>query len=337
MLYLSFEELQKLITQNYKVYEEEELSLHMYHTTYTSTIKTPICEGEATSTIIREGITLLKLLLNFKQDTCTEIKSLQPQIGFAYCLTGRVNALRKNTGYQPSGDTHIDLAPNTGYIYVASTSQGWQQFEANMPFEAFYIHFSYHAFSQLLGDQLSEMPADFTQAMENNNRYFFKHTKLAPPVVTLCEALFNNPFSGKSREFYREAKVIELIAHQIDELIKSPEEIAATGYTLTKKEEILLERSHHLLLQNLVNPPSLIELAREIGMSDYKLKNAFRQKYGQTPYRFVAEKRMIVAKELLAKGQMNVSEVAAAVGFNSLGSFSNSFYERYGVRPSELK
>jgi AraC-like DNA-binding protein len=244
---------------------------------------------------------------------------------------------RKGIQNQANYDTNFVLTSRTGYIYVAASSEGLQQFEANEPFEAIYIHFSYAAFKQLLGDQLNEMPADFNLAMENNDRFFFRRIKLAAPVMALCESLFNNPFTGKSREFYREAKVIELIAYEIDELLKSPEEPDSTGPLLTPKEEKLIERSYHLLLENLANPPSLLELARQIGMSDYRLKNAFRQKYGQTPYRFVAEKRMVTAKALLAKKQMNVSEVAAAVGFNSLGSFSNSFYEKFGIRPSEVK
>jgi AraC-like DNA-binding protein len=337
MLTLSFEELQKLLTQNFKVYEEEQMSLQMYHTTYASTIQSPVCEGEAVSTTIREGITLLKIQLTFKQDTQTEIKSLQPQIGFAYCLAGTISATRNNSGYLPPDNNVINLPAYHGYMYVAPTSQGWQYFKANICYEAIYIHFSYPAFIQLVGDQLDEMPTEFKLPMNDYRRYFFKQARLAPAVVALCESLFNNPFSGKSREFYREAKVIELIAYQLDELVKPPEEIDSTGTILTQKEEMLIERSHQLLIANLVNPPSLMELAREIGMSDYRLKHGFKQKYGQTPYRFIAEKRMLTARELLAKGNMNVSEVANAIGFNSLGSFSNSFYEKFGIRPSEVK
>jgi AraC-like DNA-binding protein len=337
MLYLSFEELQNLITQNQEVCAAEQLSLQMYHTTYSSVIRSSICDGSALSTIIREGITLLKLQLTFKQTTQTEIKSFQPQIGFAFCMLGRSSVLRNNTHFQPNDDIRFLLHAHTGYIYVAASSEGWQQFEAHVPFEAVYIHFSYAAFKQLLGDQLHELPVDFTKAIENNHHYFLKQVKLSDQVTALCKALFANPFSGKSMEFYREAKVIELIAYQIDELTKPFEEVDSTGPLLTQKEEALMERCYQLLIQNLANPPSLIELARQVGMSDYRLKNGFRQKYGQTPYRFVAEKRLIKAKHLLTEGRMNVSEVASAVGFTSLGSFSNSFYEKFGIRPSEIK
>jgi AraC-like DNA-binding protein len=46
---------------------------------------------------------------------------------------------------------------------------------------------------------------------------------------------------------------------------------------------------------------------------------------------------MLKAKELLEKGAHNVSEVAVEVGYASLGSFSNAFFERFGLRPSAYR
>lgn len=155
-------------------------------------------------------------------------------------------------------------------------------------------------------------------------------------MVALCESLFDNPYEGKSRQFYREAKVIELLAYQIDQLSKPAGEQGSTGLKLTPEEEVRLQDAHDVLLSSLANPPSLLELASQIKMSDYRFKNGFRQLYGITPYRFVADQRLFKARELIQTNQMNVTQAAAAVGYTSLGSFSNSFYEKFGIRPSDL-
>jgi AraC-like DNA-binding protein len=336
MLYLSFEQFQELLTQNQQK-EEEKPGEHLYHTTYTSHIDSAICKGSALNISIRGEITLLKVQLNFMQDTHIEMRSFLPQIGFAYFLKGKLYGFRRNTKSNSASEHHYELSSRKGMIYATAASDGWMQLEKNKPYKAVYLLFNYEAFPQLIGNQLQSLPEEFRQTIESENGYYSQFINLSSQVTALCEAIFDNPYSGKSEEFYREAKVIELIAYQIEQLTKPVQGPESAAVRLTPKEDSMMEYCHQTLLASLENPPSLIELAREIGMSDYRLKNGFRQKYGLTPYRFVAENRMIKAKTLLKKGDMTVSEVASAVGFTSLGSFSNSFYETFGIRPSELK
>lgn len=55
---------------------------------------------------------------------------------------------------------------------------------------------------------------------------------------------------------------------------------------------------------------------------------------GQTPTAFIKTIRLQRAKQMLEEGQMNVSEIAFAVGFSSVAHFSSSFKEVFGVTPS---
>jgi transcriptional regulator GlxA family with amidase domain len=127
------------------------------------------------------------------------------------------------------------------------------------------------------------------------------------------------------------------MAYQIDALL-NPEVVQRRfSPPLTKAEEGKIDGCYEALQQNLSNPPSLLELAKSSGLSVYRLKNGFRQRYGDSPFRLLTELRMLRAKELLEKGEVNVSEVAIEVGYTSLGTFSNTFYARFGVRPSSYK
>jgi AraC-like DNA-binding protein len=157
------------------------------------------------------------------------------------------------------------------------------------------------------------------------------------PVLALCYSLINNPFTSKSREFYTEAKVFELIAHQVDTLLTPSKESIMLSPPLSKIEEEKIDYCYEQLQKDLNQPPSLLELAKGSGLSVYRMKNGFRQRYGDTPFRLLTEMRMIKAKELLEKGNQNVSEVAMEVGYSSLGTFSNAFFERFGLRPSSYK
>jgi DNA-binding response OmpR family regulator len=57
---------------------------------------------------------------------------------------------------------------------------------------------------------------------------------------------------------------------------------------------------------------------------------------GMSPSEYLREARLLRAHTLLEAQTGNVSEVAYAVGFESLSSFSRAFKQRYGCAPSEI-
>lgn len=336
MLQLSHKDIQEMITSR-PVNREEELGYSLYHSTFESIIDEPICKGTTRSIQIRDGVTFLHVDLTFLQNTEVEMISTQPQVGFAYCLKGHSTAYIADIDDQKGADFSIHLSDRTAYIYANTSSSGYQHFWAGHTLQALYIHFSYESFKEMIADSIQELPLELIHTLNGTKGSYMHFSALPQPVLSLCYALLENPFKGKSREFYTEAKVIELIAYQVDALLK-PEVVQDKFYQpLTKVEEEKIDQCYHALQQNLGNPPSPLELAKSCGLSVYRLKNGFRQRYGDTPFRLLTELRMLRAKELLEEGELNVSEVALEVGYTSLGTFSNTFCERFGLRPSAYK
>jgi AraC-like DNA-binding protein len=58
---------------------------------------------------------------------------------------------------------------------------------------------------------------------------------------------------------------------------------------------------------------------------------------GCTPHDYVTGQRVARAKEMLASGEMNVTEVADALGFPSIHGFSRWFLRETKVNPSEFR
>lgn len=336
MLRLSIKKMQEMITRK-PVLQGDDLGYSLYHSTYESVIDEPICRGTTKSIKIREGITFLQLKITFFQDTEVEMISVQPQVGFGYCLKGSTTAYVQQVGDQQGADYGLHLSDRTAFIYANPSSSGYQHFWAHQDLQTMYIHFSYDSFKELMGDALESLPREFVHALNSVSGSYLYLTTISNAIYSLCHTLINNPFTGKSREFYTEAKVIELIAHQVDAILKP--EIASDNLLrpFTTEEEEKLAFCYEALQVNLSSPPSLLELAKKGGLSVYRLKNGFRQKYGDTPYRLLTELRMLKSKELLEKGTYNVSEVAMEVGYSSLGTFSNAFFEKFGLRPSAYK
>ena len=84
-------------------------------------------------------------------------------------------------------------------------------------------------------------------------------------------------------------------------------------------------------------PPSLSELARIIGINEYKLKRGFKEIFGNTVFGYLSDARLEIAKMDLLENKKTVSEIALELGYSSLPHFSNAFKNKFGVSPAKLK
>ena len=84
-------------------------------------------------------------------------------------------------------------------------------------------------------------------------------------------------------------------------------------------------------------PLDLETLAEIAGLSKFHFQRLFKATYGRTPARYLTERRVERAQDLLRATNLTVTEVCHAVGFSSLGSFSSRFRELVGETPSEFQ
>lgn len=81
-------------------------------------------------------------------------------------------------------------------------------------------------------------------------------------------------------------------------------------------------------------PLDVAALASAAGISKYHFLRCFASVYGVTPARYLTERRLERAQDLLRATNLTVTEVCMLVGFASLGSFSTRFTELVGQTPS---
>ena len=92
------------------------------------------------------------------------------------------------------------------------------------------------------------------------------------------------------------------------------------------------------LLDRYANTPITIEqLSQEVALSPYYLIRLFRRVYKQTPHQYLIQQRIARAKDLLRTTDLSITEICAAVGFESLGSFSTLFHNVAGLSPSAYR
>ncbi|MDN3920311.1 AraC family transcriptional regulator [Roseateles violae] len=81
-------------------------------------------------------------------------------------------------------------------------------------------------------------------------------------------------------------------------------------------------------------PWTLEELARTAGTSRSVLAERFPQFVGQSPMQYLAQWRMLLASNLLARSNAPLSHIAEEVGYQTDTAFSRAFRREYGMPPA---
>ena len=139
------------------------------------------------------------------------------------------------------------------------------------------------------------------------------------------------PFQGVTRQVYLEAKVLELLALHLDQILPK-----AHLQPLPTNEVDRIHQAQEILIQNLATPPCVSELARQVHLNERKLKEGFRQVFNTTVFGYLTQQRMARACQLLSQ-QKSIPMVAAAVGYASSTAFSGAFRRRFGISPKQYQ
>jgi AraC-like DNA-binding protein len=110
-----------------------------------------------------------------------------------------------------------------------------------------------------------------------------------------------------------------------------------TGVTLSINQEDVnkIYQVRASILADLSAPPKLSELARQIGMSSTKMKQLFKQIFGDSIYNYFQVERMNEAAQLLKN--FTVSQVGYRIGFSNLSHFTRLFEKHHQMKPKRYK
>ncbi len=78
-------------------------------------------------------------------------------------------------------------------------------------------------------------------------------------------------------------------------------------------------------------------LAEVACLSPFHLSRSFRRAMGIGLHRYVVQRRIDRARQLVLDSDLAITQIAAAVGFESTAAFSTRFREFVGQSPSSLR
>lgn len=124
----------------------------------------------------------------------------------------------------------------------------------------------------------------------------------------------------------------ELIIH----VIQSQHRMQAISGRPAEKETPLTSLLHYIH-EHLTEDITLSDLARQACMSRSGLIRQFHRSYGCTPLSFILNRRIEMARKLLAEGNLQVKHVAYECGFQDVNYFIRLFRKRMGITPGRFQ
>jgi transcriptional regulator GlxA family with amidase domain len=97
----------------------------------------------------------------------------------------------------------------------------------------------------------------------------------------------------------------------------------------------LVHRAQSMLIERLDRPPSLDELAEQVGASTRNLSRRFRHSLGLSVGEYLRELRLERARAMLLEEGSKVDDVARACGFTGPRQLRNLYQQRFGRSPRD--
>jgi len=178
-----------------------------------------------------------------------------------------------------------------------------------------------------------EKPNNTVQAIIAENASFLYFESLDSEMQLLLKNIVSVDMNNSMSNFYVQIKVQELM-YLLFSKLSLRENTTFKNINSKDAEKLLVIRNE--ILSDLSTPPVLSELAIIASMSETKLKQLFKQTFGDTIYNYYQKARMEEAAFLLKQAKHSVSEVGYELGYSNLSHFSRLFEKQYGITPKKF-
>ena len=170
-------------------------------------------------------------------------------------------------------------------------------------------------------------------SLENKDKKYYKDGKISPSMAVVLNQMISYNLNPSMKQLYFKGKVFELLSLYFNRDEEGVNE--QCPFLADESNVIKIRKAKDIIINRMAEPPTLQELADEIGLSLKKLKEGFKKVYGETVFGFLFDYKMEVARKLLESGDLNVNEVGLKVGYSTSSHFISAFKKKYGTTPKK--
>ena len=276
-------------------------------------------------TLIEAGFFILKFNNETDENQTFKREVSSNFIQFHFCIKGSASFIFNEGNYtlpiqeenslllyNPQRDLPINLVLNK-HSWILSVLLPINKFHSLFSTEANYITF------------LSE---------ENKDRKYYKDAHISPSMAIVLNQLMNYNLHPTIKPLYFKGKAYELISLYFNR--PADADIEQCPFLADEDNVSKIKKAKQIMVSRMAEPPTLQELADEINLPINRLKEGFKQIYGDSVFSFLFDYKMEVARQLLATGSHNVNEVGLKVGYSTASHFIAAFKKKFGTTPKKF-
>jgi AraC-like DNA-binding protein len=292
----------------------------------TSAYPSELGKGYYRSIEIRKGLDLAIANYQVQDDLILKLPTRPHPVEYTLYISGQVR-----NDYIAAGSGQYML-----YSSGIAPSERWEML-ATEPMLEINVHIEPELLSVFIGNDSETSCRTMQQLIGNFEQNYSAWVGVTSSAMQMAtQQILHCPYQGLTKRIYLESKVWELMALLIEQFPEPQTEKNRT-YSLRADDIDRIHDAKDILLKQLDDPPSLMELARQVGLNDCTLKRGFRQVFGTTAFGYLHRYRLEQARQLLETGDMNIAEVAQQVGFADRSYFTTAFRKQFGCNPGAYR
>ena len=214
-------------------------------------------------------------------------------------------------GYVINGDKKFALESGDVYILEPGSTHRYYP-DPKDPFEKIWINFQSDLFGQVL------------KAFNLSGITLFHDAECGECFERILRL---KEISSTNDDIYCRAGNI------LFEIVTRLAERARPAITVSSAAEEIKQRLDGAILGNI----TVEQLCNELHISKSQLSREFKRQYATTPYQYLLDAKIRLAKRMILEGTRSVKEISELLGFADEHYFSNFFKMKTGVRPSAFR
>ncbi|NJB71623.1 AraC-like DNA-binding protein [Saonia flava] len=280
--------------------------------------------GSFEEVLVDEGFYVLKI-----QNNSSEIQKVSRPIDstfiqFHFCLKGNGKFIFNDGRYA------LDVTEESSLLLYNTQLDLPMNLELNPNSWMVSLVMTIRKFHSLFSADVVYIP--FLSA-ENKEKKYYSQEPITPAIAVVLSQIMNYNLHPSIKALYIKGKIYELISIYFNK--GEDADIEQCPFLVDEENVRRIRNAKNIMISRMAEPPSLAELSEEIGLSLKKLKEGFKQIYGETVYGFLFDYKMDFARKMLETGQHNVNEVGLKVGYSTSSHFIAAFKKKYGTTPKK--
>ena len=168
---------------------------------------------------------------------------------------------------------------------------------------------------------------------ENNTKKYYDTRNISPAMSVVLSQILESKIHESMKPLYFKGKVYELLSLFFNK--NEDTDVEQCPFLVDEENVRKIRKAKEIILNQMTEPPTLKGLAVEIGLNVKKLKEGFKQIYGDTVFGYLLDYKMNEARSMLNTKQYNINEISIKLGYSTSSHFISAFKKKFGTTPKK--